>query len=104
ARAAQALLALGRPEEALAHARSALELHAEYDPADFYWGEVLLAHVRVLDGLRHPEAPARRREAQEWVRRAAERLPAEHREGFLRHNPTNAALLEPLHASHGSEV
>lgn len=101
---AQALLALSRPEEALPHARAALELHATYDPSDFYWGEVLLAHARTLEALKHPEAASHRRQAQNWVGQTAERVPVEYRDSFLRHNPVNVALLEPFHAPHGPEV
>lgn len=93
-RLAQLLLAVGRPEEALAHARAALELRATYEPSDFYWGEVLLTHAQALEALGHPEASSHRREAQNWVRQTAGRLPAEYRESFLRHNPINRALLE----------
>ncbi|WP_018466983.1 ATP-binding protein [Calidithermus timidus] len=90
----QLLLAVGQLEEAAAHGRAALELRATYEPGDFYWGEVLLAHARTLEALRHPEAPTFRQQAQSWVLQAAERVPAEYRESFL-HNPVNVALLEP---------
>lgn len=94
ARLSQLLLALGRPEEALTHARAALELRATYEPSEFYWGEVLLVHVQTLEALGHPQADLQRREAQNWVRQTAGRLPAEYREGFVSHNPINRALLE----------
>jgi tetratricopeptide (TPR) repeat protein len=93
-RAAQALLRLGRPAEALARVQEAVTLLEAYDPTDFYPGEVLWTHYRALRDNHHPAASAALQEALRWVRAASRQVPEAYRESFLYLNPVNRSLLE----------
>jgi tetratricopeptide (TPR) repeat protein len=94
-RCAQALLALGEPERALAPISSAVTLLKTYRPTEFYLGEVLLTHYRVLAALHDPAAPERLQSCRRWLLEVADQhVPAEYRRSFLEHNPVNRAILE----------
>ncbi|HEX7005337.1 MAG TPA: AAA family ATPase [Trueperaceae bacterium] len=93
-RCAQALLALGRTDEALAQADAAVALLDEYDPVDFYLPELLLTRYRILAAAGAEGADDQLRAGLEWVERAGAGLTAKSdRSSFLSANPVNRELL-----------
>lgn len=99
ARCAQALLALGRPGEALQHSASAVNLLDTYDPTDFYRAEVLFTHFRALEATSDPAALEQLQGCLKWVMDVADRnVPPKHRDRFLECNPINHAVLKAARA------
>lgn len=93
-RCAQALLDLDRADEALRHVQSSMVLLEACHPVDFYLGEVLFTHYRVLAALDDPTAPDHLRTCVNWVLGVADRdVPLEYRRSFLEDNPVNKAIL-----------
>ncbi|MBI5811222.1 MAG: tetratricopeptide repeat protein [Meiothermus silvanus] len=92
--AAQALLHLDHPAEALEHTHNALALLETYTP-DLYAGEVRLTHYQALQAIGDPQAAAYLTETAAWLREIAqERVPPQYRSSFLEYNPFNRAILQ----------
>lgn len=92
-RAAQALLALRRPDEAVRSARSAQALLDTLDPAVLTRGEVLVTLGRALEAAGEDGAAQALALAGEWARETAERhVPPEFRAGFLACQPARLAF------------
>ncbi len=101
-RLAQALLSLERWGEALEQTRSAMELLSEYGalPLGFQHSEVWLTHARALRANPHPELRAHlERSLAALLEIADGHVLPEHRESFLTHNPTNAAIIAAARAA-----
>jgi hypothetical protein len=95
-RAAQAALRAGREDLAAAHAQTALRMFEEVEPFELYRAEVWLVAARALRSRQPALAASVVEQARAWVRATArERVPAEYRDSFLRHNPVNRELLVP---------
>jgi len=100
-RCAQLLLALQSFEEARQHTTIAKQRLDTYTPTDFYLGEVLFTHYRVLEALHDPSAGEQLKRCLEWVMNVADtKTPPEYRQSFLERNPTNRAVLGAARA-HG---
>ena len=95
-RAAACALAQGAVDRAEPQIDAALHLFAGHEPDNFYRAEVWWVAAQVFDAARlRARADAVLREGRDWVRGiAAEHVPAEFRESFLKRNPVNRALLE----------
>lgn len=92
-RCAQALLAQDAPEQARQHMDVAMDLLSTHHPVDFYLGEVLFTHYRVLESLGDRGARAQLAGCLEWLLEVANaKTPPEHRDSFLRRNPVNRAI------------
>ena len=101
-RAAAGALAQGALDRAVPQVDAALRLFAEFEPDNFYRGEVWWVAHRVLAAAGREADAARVLEAGcEWVRSiAAEHVIPEFRDSFLRRNPVNRALLHAARRLH----
>ncbi|HEU4743175.1 MAG TPA: tetratricopeptide repeat protein [Meiothermus sp.] len=94
-RSAQILLGQNRKKAALEHSRAALELLADFDPVNFYRGEVLGTHCQALQANARREAKPFLETTLKWLLETAEqKVPPLYRESFLRQNPVNRQILE----------
>jgi len=91
-RCAQLLLALNR-SAALEHSQAAMQLIANFDPVNFYRGEVLWTHYRALEANARPEAGGFLQATLEWLKETTAKVPVEYRQSFLGRNQVNRAIL-----------
>lgn len=98
-RAAGCALAQGAPGRARPHVAAALDLFREYEPDNFYRGEVWWTASRVLAATGDVAASDRLiAEGRAWIEAVASaRVRPEFRDSFVHRNPVNRALLSAAH-------
>ncbi|WP_168734957.1 transposase [Deinococcus sp. KSM4-11] len=92
-RAAQALMALDRPDDAVRHANQARTLLHTFSAADLDWPEVALVHLKALGALGDVNTQTVQDEAAERLVALADHVPEAWRSDFL-NLPAHRALLK----------
>jgi DNA-binding SARP family transcriptional activator len=94
-RSAQALLALGRAEEALQMSQAAMQRLETRTPVLAYSGEVMFTHHRALETVSHADMHSHLERSLAWVMNINDQhVPTGYREGFLNGNHWNRLILK----------
>jgi hypothetical protein len=94
-RSAQALLALGRSQEALQMSQAAMQRLETRTPVLAHSGEVMFTHHRALETVSHADMHSHLDRSLAWVMNINDQhVPTGYREGFLNGNHWNRLILE----------